>query len=273
MRLKVLVDNNTFINDYYFAEPAWSIYIECDGKKILLDTGYSDIFIRNANKMGIDLCDLDYIVFSHGHPDHTWGLKYLLEVYKTREYKKPTLIATKNTFDNKFDDGISIGCDVSIEDIEKYMNVNITNDSFNITESLIYLGYIERKSDFENKNPIGETVINNELVPDYVLDDTALVYKANDGIVVITGCSHSGITNIVEAAKEVTNITNIIDIIGGFHLFKDNKLEISKTAEYFKNETIGRLHPCHCADLRSKIEIDKVIPIEEVGVGLELNYL
>ena len=123
MKLRVLVDNNTFINDYYYAEPAWCVHIECDGKNILLDTGYSDVFIKNADKMGIDLCNLDYIVLSHGHPDHTWGLKYLLQLYKTSKYKKPTLIATKNTFDSKFDDeGEPIGCDIAIGDIEEYMD-------------------------------------------------------------------------------------------------------------------------------------------------------
>ena len=99
-----------------------------------------------------------------------------------------------------------------------------------------------------------------------------MVYKSNDGIVVITGCSHSGITNIVESAKKATGSNNIIDVIGGFHLFKENIVEIAKTKEYFKNEQIKLLHPCHCACLKSKIEISKVAPVEEVGVGLELNY-
>ena len=273
MKLKVLVDNNTFIDEYYKGEPAWSVYIECDGKNILFDTGYSDMFIKNADMMEINLCNLDYIVFSHGHPDHTWGLKYLIDLYKTGEYKRPTLIANESVFDNKFDDNKnSIGCDITREEINQYMDINTTNCSFNITKSLIYLGYINRLSDFENKNPIGKTVVNNKLIEDYVLDDTALAYKANDGIVIITGCSHSGITNIVEAAKEITGNKNVIDIIGGFHLFKENITEVAKTAEYFKYEKVKMLHPCHCTDLKSKIEIAKTNPVEEVGVGLELNY-
>ncbi len=72
MRLTVLVDNNTFIDQYLLGEPAVSYYIEAENKKILFDVGYSDVFLQNAAKLGIDLTQLDMLVFSHGHLDHTW---------------------------------------------------------------------------------------------------------------------------------------------------------------------------------------------------------
>lgn len=79
MKLKVLVDNNTYIDRYYLGEPAVSYYIEDKDIKILFDTGYSDIFISNSKKMGIDLNNIDKIVISHGQDDHTKGLKYFFE--------------------------------------------------------------------------------------------------------------------------------------------------------------------------------------------------
>ena len=79
MKLTVLVDNNTFIDEYYLGEPAVSYYIEDGDTKILFDTGYSDVFIQNAEKMNINLNELDKIIISHGHDDHTGGLKYLFE--------------------------------------------------------------------------------------------------------------------------------------------------------------------------------------------------
>ena len=75
MKLTVLVDNNTFIDEYYFGEPGVSYYIEDGGAKILFDCGYSDVFMANAEKMGIDLGKVDTIVFSHGHNDHTRGFR------------------------------------------------------------------------------------------------------------------------------------------------------------------------------------------------------
>ena len=67
MKLVVLVDNNTLNDKYYIGEPAVSYYIEVDGKKVLFDTGYSDVFIRNARKMNINVDNIDAIAISHGH--------------------------------------------------------------------------------------------------------------------------------------------------------------------------------------------------------------
>jgi metal-dependent hydrolase (beta-lactamase superfamily II) len=75
MKLSVLVDNNTLIDRYFLGEPALSFFIEEDDKRILFDTGYSDAFIRNAEKMRIDLRNLDWVALSHGHVDHTWGVR------------------------------------------------------------------------------------------------------------------------------------------------------------------------------------------------------
>ena len=79
MKLRVLVDNNTYIDRYYLGEPAVSYYIECDGIRPLFDAGYSDVFLKNAEALGIDLGLVTHMVFSHGHNDHTRGLKFMKE--------------------------------------------------------------------------------------------------------------------------------------------------------------------------------------------------
>ena len=78
-KLWVLADNNTLIDRYFLGEPAASYYLELDGLRILLDTGYSDVFLQNAEKLGLDLGRLTHIVLSHGHNDHTNGLALLAE--------------------------------------------------------------------------------------------------------------------------------------------------------------------------------------------------
>jgi Metal-dependent hydrolases of the beta-lactamase superfamily II len=70
MKLKVLVDNNTYIDQYYYGEPAVSYYIEDDGVSLLLDVGYSDLFIKNSMALGVDLENISTIIISHGHDDH-----------------------------------------------------------------------------------------------------------------------------------------------------------------------------------------------------------
>ena len=79
--LTVLVDNNALIDRYYLAEPGASYFLECDGQRFLFDTGFSGIFMDNAARMGIDLSNLNGVILSHGHNDHTWGLETLLKHY------------------------------------------------------------------------------------------------------------------------------------------------------------------------------------------------
>ena len=81
MKLTVLMDNNTLIDRYFLAEPGVSYLVEVDGKRILFDVGYSDAFITNARKLAIDLLDVDFVVLSHAHLDHTWGLIPLIRLY------------------------------------------------------------------------------------------------------------------------------------------------------------------------------------------------
>ena len=79
MKVTVLVDNDTLVGINFQGEPALSFYVEEGDKKILFDTGFSDLFLKNAQILGIDLTDLDAIVFSHGHDDHMGGLYHLME--------------------------------------------------------------------------------------------------------------------------------------------------------------------------------------------------
>ena len=103
MKITILTDNNTIIDRYFIGEPGFSAYIEDGNIKILFDLGYSDVFLRNAQKMRINLSALDFVAVSHGHCDHTWGLEFLIRYYAEQEfekvkYKRPKLIAHPKTF-------------------------------------------------------------------------------------------------------------------------------------------------------------------------------
>ena len=95
--------------------------------------------------------------------------------------------------------------------------------------------------------------------------------KIKEDIYIITGCSHSGICNIIEYAKKVTGNNNVLGIIGGFHLFDTNN-RVTKTIEYFKENNITELYPCHCTSFKVKSAINNIIPIKEVGVGLTIEW-
>lgn len=277
MQLTVLVDNNTLIGKYFHGEPALSFFIEDNNTKILFDTGYSGAFIENAAKMRINLYDLDYIILSHGHLDHTWGLTDLIKLYTEATYekipfKKPIIIAHPNIFISKSkNDFDEIGSLLSNQKAERSFNVKKTKEPFWITENLVFLGEIERKNPIEGLKIMGKTHAET-IEDDYMKEDTALAYKTSKGIVIITACSHSGICNIIEQAKRVCKDERVIDVIGGFHLLDTAEEQLKYTLDYFKKINPPVLHPCHCTNLKAKIAISQIVPIEEVGIGFKLDY-
>ena len=244
MKITVLVENNTRIDNYLLAEPALSLLIEHKDRKILFDTGYSDIFIQNATTLGIDLGCITDIVLSHGHNDHTGGLNFFS--ITTSNIK---LTAHPNIFDKKIEkDGTFYGCPVSKEKLEAQFKLNLTKVPYYITEDLLFLGEIE--------NNISEDI-----------DDSALVYITQKGLFIITGCSHSGVINIINYAKKVTGIDKILGILGGFHLIDKKEAEIEKISDFFKKERIEYLAPCHCCDLKSKIILVQNNDIQDICTG------
>ncbi len=266
MKLKVLEDNNTFIDEYYLGEPGVSYYIEDGDDKILFDTGYSNTFLENAGKMSIDLNSVNKLVISHGHDDHTGGLKYFFENKRNTQ-----LIAHPDCFDYKEDSkGLYIGSPLSKEELFKVCRLNLSKEPVQISEHITYLGEIPTLNDFEQRYSIGKSIVNGEKIDDTINDDSAIVYKSNNGLFVITGCSHSGICNILEYAKKVCNDDRIYGVIGGFHLFDINE-RLEKTIKYLEENNIKLLYPCHCVSLKAKIEMAKKLDIMEVGVGLEIN--
>ena len=264
MKLTILVDNNTFIDQYYHGEPAASFYIETEGKRVLFDTGYSDILISNAEKMGIDLSEVTHIVLSHGHDDHTKGLKYLKEVIDMSEKE---LIAHPDCFLPKYNGDLYIGSPFSVREINSMADYVPCKATYEITEKLIFLGEIPRINSYENQKPIGKYKQDESLKDDYLIDDTAMVYKSEKGLFIITGCSHSGICNIIEYAKKVCNVDKVYGVLGGFHLFKDDK-QLRETIAYLEENHIERFYPCHCVSLLARAKMMQSLPVIETGVGL-----
>jgi len=279
MKITVLVDNNTLVDKYYLAEPGLSLFIEVDGKKILFDAGFSDVFLKNAQKMDIDLKNIDYFVLSHGHLDHSWGLFHLYSAFSEAAFEKkyfphPKFICHTLALNTKISPKVNqMGSLLTEEKLSGFFEVQKSKEPLNLTENLIFLGEIPRVTDFEGKHKSREIIIDGEIKEDKLLDDTALVYKSNDGIVIITGCSHSGICNIIDYAKKITGDDRILDIIGGFHLLNPDKSTLDATLEFLENQSIKNLHACHCTDLASKISLSAVCKLQEVGVGLTLNFL
>jgi len=278
MDLTVLVDNNTLIDRYLTAEPGLSILIEEEEISAVFDLGYSDLFLKNAEKLGKDLSSLDFLVISHSHLDHTWGLdpfiRYLTErTIEGLDVNPPKLVAHPEVFSSvQVDNLAEIGSLVSKEKAGRHMELILSKTPVKLTSRLVFLGEIPRETTFEGQTPIGMKQTPEGPVPDFVLDDSALVYKSEQGLVIITGCSHAGICNIVSYAQKVCGQERIADIIGGFHLLNPSASQMAGTLNYFSQIKPLALHACHCTGLNSKVALAGVTPLKEVGVGLCLHF-
>ena len=126
-----------------------------------------------------------------------------------------------------------------------------------ITRKLIYLG---------------EIPVPNEVSLDYSPDESAMAYKSSEGLVIISGCSHSGIDNIINHAKYVTGEDRVNTVIGGLFLINKSEEYINKLGEYLRNQNIRRIFPCHCTDLEAKIILSKYVKIEDVCTGKKYTW-
>ncbi len=235
MKISILTDNNP--GTFTQAEHGLSYLIEHDGKKILFDTGQSDLFLRNAGKMNTDLENIDTVILSHGHFDHGNGLEYLSE---------GTLICHPGCFVKRYreKDRTYIGLKKSKEELSAIFNLNTSRVPVKISEKIIFLGEIPRETDSESKTT---PFILDDETPDFVMDDSAVALIIPEGLFVVTGCGHSGIVNTLKHAMKITGIGKISGIMGGFHL-KEIDNQLKETIKFLRENKVKHVIPSHCTE-------------------------
>ena len=236
--VKITILHNE-LDKFVEEKSGFGILIEAENKRILFDTSYFNDIIKNAKKGKIDLSNIDYIILSHGHIDHTEGLRFV-------DFSNvKNLLAHPDCFQKKYFKGEGyIGIPLLLDYLKRKTKVILTKEPFWIEkDKIVFLGQIPRKINFEAKEPVG--YLENE-EDDFVLDDSAIAIKTKKGLIIISGCSHSGICNIIEYAKKVCNENKIYVLMGGFHLF--NREVADKTIEFIKDQNIEQIYPAHCLD-------------------------
>ena len=270
--ISVLTDNNTKRDSHLIAEHGLSLYVECDGLKLLFDTGNTDVYLKNAAKMGIDLPSIDIIALSHHHYDHVGGLEYF-----PAQNRKIKLVAQKCAFYPRLDYSNNLAkCEIT----DNFDVIAVDAEPLELSENLIFLGAIPELNNFEGKKNFKNKKLilpSGELSNDFIEDDSALMYKFSEGIVVITGCSHSGIGNIIQyainTAEKKWGISKVKTIIGGLHLINSAPDLLSKTIDFLKSKEISEIYPCHCTDLSAKIALAcGGLKVHEVGTGTIINF-
>jgi 7,8-dihydropterin-6-yl-methyl-4-(beta-D-ribofuranosyl)aminobenzene 5'-phosphate synthase len=234
---------------------------------LLFDTGVTpDGALHNLELLGIDLGSIQAIVLSHGHTDHTQGLNGLLD--KLGKRRLPILLHPDAFLKRRIvvNDQVSIDLpppslhDLSREGIELLVE---RGPSFLINGTILVTGQIERTTDFEKGIPIQQAEIDGTWQPDpWVYDDQAMVmHVRNKGLVVITGCGHAGVINIVHQARSQTGVEQVYAVLGGFHLtgalFEPI---IPQTIEALQQIHSAVIVPAHCTGWRAAQRIALTMP-------------
>lgn len=252
MKIYVLSDNHA--QRKFKAEWGLSFYIEHDGKKILFDFGSSDLFIKNAEKLGIDVLDADYYILSHGHWDHGDGLKFMPKI---------KVISHPDIFIKRYSKERYIGLEYTYEEAMEKFDFVFSKKPYNITDDIIFLGEIPRVTEFESKETY---FLKDDGTLDYVWDDSGIVIKTEKGLVVISGCAHAGICNTIEYAKKITGIDRVYAVLGGFHLKDDGELTL-KTIEYLKDMKINHIKTSHCTSFPALVQFANGLGSMPYGAG------
>ncbi|MBU1003395.1 MAG: MBL fold metallo-hydrolase [Proteobacteria bacterium] len=280
MKATILVDNNTIIDRYFLGEPGLSVLIEQDGLRVLLDCGYSGVFIENARRMNLDLLHLDWVVLSHGHLDHTWGLADLIRLYTEAgingvAHRRPRLLAHPQALVTRIAGKIpEIGAIIGQDKLSRHFELAPSREPQWLSERLVWLGEVPRRFDFERTEATERRLVGEDglSAPDDLVDDSALACVTDRGLVIVTGCSHSGVCNIVEHAREVTGQERVADVLGGFHLLNAPASRLKATADYLEALDLDGLHACHCTDLSARVALARSCPLRETGSGTVLDY-
>lgn len=238
-----------------------------DSHSILFDFGFSEHGAAfNADALNIDLHNVEAMVLSHGHMDHFGGLESLLERIGQENIE---LLLHPNAFRSpryiKISEELKIG-------MPKLERERLTAAGITVVESveprtlvddtLLFLGEIPHKTEFEKGFPRMFFDDNGEEKWDPIEDDTAIVANLKDkGLVILSGCAHAGIVNTVNYAREVTGVDSIFAIMGGFHLTgADFEPVIEPTTEALKQFHPQYIIPTHCTGRKAVMRIEQEMP-------------
>ena len=246
IKITTLVENTAEVG--YLAEWGLSMFIEADGAKVLFDTGMGIAAVHNAQLFGIDLGTVDKIVLSHGHRDHTGGLREVLKAMrkKVEVIAHPDIWAAKYSRRGKQAEHFA-GLPFRRELLENLgASFNLTRKPVRITDRFMTTGEIPMVSGYEEIDSGLYDKETGEMLPDELKDDLALIIDAEYGLVVILGCAHRGIVNTLKQVQKVTGKELIYAAIGGTHLLNADRERWAKTAADLEEMGIQRLGVSHC---------------------------
>jgi 7,8-dihydropterin-6-yl-methyl-4-(beta-D-ribofuranosyl)aminobenzene 5'-phosphate synthase len=265
LRFTIVVENSASLgNSSVWAQHGLSIFLELgfgpERMKLLLDTGASpEVMLHNADALDLDLCHLDLICLSHGHYDHTGGLMGILQ----RVEDRVCILAHPDIFVPKLKarpDLEFIGPPFSRAEAEAAGAIML--DCLGpviVTPGVMTTGEVPRIETFETVEGFW-TVKEGQYCRDEIPDDQALAINLpGKGLVVITGCAHSGIINTIRHTQKITGVEELYAVLGGFHLMGADDKRIEATAEALQQLDPTFVRPGHCTGQRAICRLQEAL--------------
>ncbi|MBQ6401670.1 MAG: MBL fold metallo-hydrolase [Firmicutes bacterium] len=256
MKYQFLIENKTY-HEGILAEHGLSIYIETEERKILFDAGASDAFSLNADRMGIDLSQVDLAVVSHGHSDHTEGFPLF-----SRINSAAPIYMHKNAFrlSHGFSDG-KIEEEMSgirwNDEVKRAMEdrIHFTDGPCWITDNIVISGTIPYAEGFVPSEKFYYYNLDGHPVEDDMSHEQCLVIREEEGLCVFSGCSHRGVISALNAAKELFPGEQVAVLVAGMHLYVADNQTRAALIEELAGADIGRVLPVHCTGMEATCEI------------------
>jgi 7,8-dihydropterin-6-yl-methyl-4-(beta-D-ribofuranosyl)aminobenzene 5'-phosphate synthase len=283
LKVHVLAEDSVMYESPYLAQHGISFLLEGrSGEKlkyILVDVGqHSEALFHNMKAMEISASWIDTIVLTHCHYDHTQGVVKVIEKTGRKNIK---VVAHSSIFRSHFilepeERQVGIQPDDSREAMERSGGILLlSEESVQLMPGMITTGEVKRQTDFEEVGIALKTRVNGEVIEDRVLDDISVVAKIRGkGLVVITGCSHAGIINILMQSREITGCDRVDSIIGGFHLVEAPVSRIERTVSELKRFNPVRIYAGHCTGFRAQVELFHAFESEFVPLrtGMHISF-
>lgn len=241
-----------------------------DDRKVVFDTSdHKEAFIHNMKRLEIDLSDVDCVVLSHGHHDHTAAT---IEVVKaaggTKVYAHPHTFLPR-LYEDKTGKRRRIGVPAGegLEEIERAGGeILLTTEPTEVVPGVWTTGQVERVTAFEQVLQLSEgerliVIVDGEESDDQILDDQALWMNVDGvGPFVCTGCAHAGSVNTLLQVQKIGNFKHINGLVGGTHLVGRSEEYLQQTVRELRQFGLGLISPCHCTGFKAMTRLWQAFP-------------